>query len=168
MPVFSARLSHYSNRFAMNTEYLFFAQFIKKQEKESDSINIAVTKVHGLSLTASNLRSSVQSLYNLLRQDQAYLFLRQIPGTPPYWKTFVCRVVAMVNQLRILTWFVASSWANSCFIYNYFVAGIKDFRTNVDLQPVFNNYKCVTYVCSYFTGDGLKCSQAIVNAAKEA
>ena len=46
----------------MNAEYLFFAQFIKEQEKESDSIDIAVTKIHGLSLTASNLRSSVQSL----------------------------------------------------------------------------------------------------------
>ena len=46
----------------MNAEYMFFTQFIKEQEKESDSINIAVTKVHGLSLTASNLRSSVQSL----------------------------------------------------------------------------------------------------------
>ena len=59
---FNARLSNYSNRFAMNADYLFFAQFIKEQEKESDSINIAVTKIHGLSLTASNLRSSVQSL----------------------------------------------------------------------------------------------------------
>ena len=59
---FNAGLSNYSNRFAMNAEYLFFAQFIKEQEKESDSINIAVTKVHGLSLTASNLRSSVESL----------------------------------------------------------------------------------------------------------
>ena len=46
----------------MDAEYLFFAQFIKEQEKESDSINIAVTKVHGLSLTSSNLRSSVESL----------------------------------------------------------------------------------------------------------
>ena len=39
---------------------------------------------------------------------------------------------------------------------------------NVDLQPIFNHYKCVTYVCSYFTKDETECSQAIVNAAKEA
>ena len=57
---------------------------------------------------------------------------------------------------------------DSCFINNYFVAGIKGFRANVDLQPVFNHYKCVTYVCSYFTKDETECSQAIVNAAKEA
>ena len=57
---------------------------------------------------------------------------------------------------------------DSCFINNYFVAGIKGFAANVDLQPVFNHYKCVTYVCSYFTKDETECSQAIANAAKEA
>ena len=58
--------------------------------------------------------------------------------------------------------------ADSCFINNYFVAGIKGFAANVDLQPVFNHYKCITYVCSYFTKDETECSQAIMNAAKEA
>ena len=28
--------------------------------------------------------------------------------------------------------------------------------------------KCITYVCSYFTKDETECSQAIMNAAKEA
>ena len=57
---------------------------------------------------------------------------------------------------------------DSCFINNYFVAGIKGFAANVDLQPVFNHYKCITYVFSYFTKDEPECSQAIANAAKEA
>ena len=57
---------------------------------------------------------------------------------------------------------------DSCFINNYFIAGLKGFAANVDLQPVFNHYKCITYVCSYFTKDETECSQAIVNAAKEA
>lgn len=57
---------------------------------------------------------------------------------------------------------------DSCFINNYFLAGVKGFRANVDLQPVFNHHKCVTYVCSYFTKDETECSQAIVSAAKEA
>ena len=57
---------------------------------------------------------------------------------------------------------------DSCFINNYFLAGIKGFAANVDLQPVFNHYKCITYVCSYFTKDETECSQAIANAAKEA
>jgi hypothetical protein len=57
---------------------------------------------------------------------------------------------------------------DSCFINNYFVAGIQGFAANVDLQPVFNHYKCITYVCSYFTKDETECSQAMANAAKEA
>lgn len=47
------------------------------------------------------------------------------------------------------------------------MAGLKGFRANVDLQPVFDHYKCITYVCSYFTKDETECSQAIMTAAKE-
>lgn len=36
---------------------------------------------------------------------------------------------------------------DSCFTNNYFISGIKGFSANVDLQPVFNHYKCVTYIC---------------------
>ena len=42
---------------------------------------------------------------------------------------------------------------DSCFINNYFIAGIKAFAANVDLQTVFNHYKCITYICSYFSKD---------------
>ncbi|CAB4017809.1 ATP-dependent DNA helicase PIF1 [Paramuricea clavata] len=57
---------------------------------------------------------------------------------------------------------------DSCFINNYFIAELKGFAANVDLQLVFNHYKCITYVSSYFTKDETECSQAIINAAKEA
>ena len=36
------------------------------------------------------------------------MFLRQIPGTPPYWQKFMYEVVAMVKQLGIPTWFMTS------------------------------------------------------------
>ena len=52
-----------------------------------------------------HLKSNVQSLKNLIFQDQAYLFLRQMPGKPPYWQKFMYEVVAMVKQLGIPTWF---------------------------------------------------------------
>ena len=109
---FNARLLHHSGRFATNSEYLFFAQFIIEQKKVSDSINIALKKVHGQSVTASQLKSNPQALENLICQDQAYLFLRQIPGTPPYWQKFMYEVVAMVKQLGIPTWFMTLSCAD--------------------------------------------------------
>ena len=39
---------------------------------------------------------------------------------------------------------------------------------SVFIQPVFNHYKCITYVRLYFTKDETEGSQAIMNAAKEA
>ena len=110
---FNARLLHHSGRFATNPEYLFFAQFIIEQKKVSDSINIALKKMHGQPLTASQVRpNNIQTLRNLICQDQAYLFLRQIPGTPPYWQTFMFEVVAMVKQLLMPTWFMTLSCAD--------------------------------------------------------
>ena len=109
---FNARLLHHSGRFASNPEYLFFAQFIIEQKKVSDNINIALKKVHGQNVTASQVRTNTQILQNLISQDQAYLFLRQIPGSPPYWQKFMYEVVAMVKQLGIPTWFMTLSCAD--------------------------------------------------------
>ena len=109
---FNARLLHYSGRFATNPEYLFFAQFITEQKKVSDSINIALKKIYGQCVTAAEIRSDVNKLKGLVCQDQAYLFLRQIPGTPPYWQKFMYEVVAMVKQLGIPTWFMTLSCAD--------------------------------------------------------
>ena len=58
---FNARLTcklHHSGRLATNPEYLFFARFITEQKKVSDSINIALKKMHGQPLTASQVRSN--------------------------------------------------------------------------------------------------------------
>ena len=109
---FNARLLHYSGRYATNPEYLFFAQFIIEQKKVSDSINIALKKVLGHSLTASQVRSNKQILQNLISQDHAYLFLRQIPGSAPYWQKFMYEVVGMVKQLGMPMWLMTLSCAD--------------------------------------------------------
>ena len=56
------------------TLHTFFAQFIIEQNKVSDSINIALKKVHGQSVTASQLRANPYTcrLVNLICKDQAY------------------------------------------------------------------------------------------------
>ena len=53
---FNARLLNYSGKFATNPEYLFFAQFITEQKKVSDSINIALKKIQGQHVTASEIK----------------------------------------------------------------------------------------------------------------
>ncbi|KAL9977715.1 hypothetical protein ACROYT_G015152 [Oculina patagonica] len=109
---FNAWLLHYTGRFAMNPEYLFFAQFIIEQKKVSDSINIALKKLHGQPVTALQLKSNQQYVKNLIFKDQAYLFLRNIPGSPPYWQKFMFEVLSMVQQLGIPTWFLTLSCAD--------------------------------------------------------
>ena len=108
----NARLLHYSGRFATNSRYLLFAQFVLEQKKVADSINIALKKIQGQPITLSQIKSDANKFKSLVCQDQAYLFLRQVPGTPPYWKRFMYEVVAMVKQLGIPTWFMTLSCAD--------------------------------------------------------
>ena len=56
---------------------------------------------------------------------------------------------------------------NSCFVNNYFDVGLKAWQANIDIQPVFNEYKTVTYMCQYFSKTEDRCSQVIKQAAKE-
>ena len=109
---FNARLLHYTGRFAMNPEYLFFAQFIIEQKKVSDSVSMALKKLSGQTVTASQIRSNDACVRNLIFKDQAYLFLRDVPGSAPYWQKFMFQVMSMVNQLGVPTWFMTLSCAD--------------------------------------------------------
>ena len=55
-------------------------------------------KVSG-NLNASMFRNYKESVDNLVRNDQGFLFMSKIRGTPSYWKRFQSEVVAMVKQL---------------------------------------------------------------------
>ena len=57
---------------------------------------------------------------------------------------------------------------NACFINNYFVEGCQSWKANKDIQPVFNHYKAVTYMCGYFPKAEDETSEAMKKAAKEA
>ena len=111
---FNARLLNYTGRFATNPEYLFFAQYVTEQKKVQDSISIALKKVHhGHSLTAGEVRSTDSSSFqNLTFSDQAYLFMKNIPGSPSYWKRFMYEVIAMIKQLDPPSWWMTLSCAD--------------------------------------------------------
>ena len=42
------------------------------------------------------------------------------------------------------------------------------WKANIDIQPVFNNYKTVTYMCAHFSKAEDETSEAMKQAAKEA
>ena len=50
---------------------------------------------------------------------------------------------------------------DSCFINNYFKAGLKAFRANIDIQPVFDYFHCVAYMCAYFSKTESLCSESL-------
>ena len=73
---FKTRLLDHSASFENKPEYLVLAQFIMEQKQASESINIALKKIHGQPLTASQVRSiDAPNLRNLIYQDQAYYFI---------------------------------------------------------------------------------------------
>ena len=57
---------------------------------------------------------------------------------------------------------------NSCFVNNYFDASLRAWQANMNIQPVFNEYKAVAYMCSFFSKSEDKCSFAMKQAAREA
>ena len=57
---------------------------------------------------------------------------------------------------------------NSCFVNNYFVEGLCAWEANIDIQPVINHYKAVSYMCAYFSKSEDESSEAMKQAAKEA
>ena len=56
---------------------------------------------------------------------------------------------------------------DSCFINNYFKAGLKAFKANIDIQPVFDYFRCVAFLCAYFSKTECLCSESLHKAAKE-
>ena len=57
---------------------------------------------------------------------------------------------------------------NACFINNYFMEGLKSWKTSIDIQAVFNHYKAFAYMSAYFSHTEDETSEAMEQAAKEA
>ena len=109
---FNQRLLHADNRFAQNTEYLFFAQYICEARQISDNISIAMRKGSGLkSLTAGYLRNA-DNMEAALKQNEGFRFLQTVRGSYPYWLKTLHDLNAMVRQLDIPTWFCSFSAAD--------------------------------------------------------
>ena len=74
------------NRFAKNTDYIFYAQYMSEIEQVLHCVSIALRKGYvktqaGQSLTASMLNDK-DKLRNILKSDSGYKFLKPIRGTP--------------------------------------------------------------------------------------
>ena len=102
---FKARLQHYSWRFATFTEYLF-AQCISEQTKLSDSINIALKKVHGHICHCFSIKSQSSKVSEPMIK---HMYFQEHHHTG---KNVMYKVIAMVKQLGIPIWFMTLSCAH--------------------------------------------------------
>ena len=110
---FNQRLLNYTQKFASDSDYIFFANHASQEMKLYSKITIAMKKMKGCNVTAgmfnNNFRETVNSF---VAHDQAFSFMNEIKGTPAYWKRFLHEVLAMVKQLGIPTFFLTLSCAD--------------------------------------------------------
>ena len=82
-----------------------------QQKNLNDQINIAMKKVTG-QLTAGMFANYGESVKGFASNDQGFLFMNQIKGTPAYWKKVQRIVLGMVKQLGCPTFFLTLSCAD--------------------------------------------------------
>ncbi|XP_046348179.2 uncharacterized protein LOC124128768 [Haliotis rufescens] len=108
------RLMNADCRFAQNTDYIFYAQYLSEVEQVMSNVSIAMRKgsqCHGRKVTTENL-TDADSLRGILKSDEGYRFLKPIRGTPPFWQSAQKDLFAMLRQLGVPTWFCSFSSAD--------------------------------------------------------
>lgn len=112
---FNNRLMNADNRFAKDTSYIFFSQYLSELnqviEKTQISIRKSVTKIGSGKLVTTDMLQDPGTLSKLLRNDEALRFMQPIRGTPAYWSAAQKDLFAMLRQLGIPTWFCSFSAA---------------------------------------------------------
>ncbi|XP_046381067.2 uncharacterized protein LOC124152241 [Haliotis rufescens] len=108
------RLMNADRRFAQNTDYIFYAQYLSEIQQVMSNVSIAMRKgsqSYGKNVTAENLIDA-DSLRGILKCDEGYRFLKPIRGTPPFWQSAQKDLFAMLRQLGVPTWFCSFSSAD--------------------------------------------------------
>ena len=113
---FLNRLLHVDNRFAQNTDYIFFAQCLYEMQQIISSVSIALRKGTDkkddfTQVKVSDLKDA-SKIGHLLKSNEGYKFLKNVRGTPAYWQSIQKDILAMVRQLGKPTWFASFSSAD--------------------------------------------------------
>ena len=111
---FNQRLLNYSQKFASDTNYIFFAHAASLKLNLLSKINTAMQKVNPGQLTAGMLCANFEdTVKSFIANDSAFRFMDTIKGAPEYWKRFMLEVLAMVKQLGLPTFFMTLSFADT-------------------------------------------------------
>ncbi|XP_062576240.1 uncharacterized protein LOC134238134 [Saccostrea cucullata] len=111
---FNNRLMNADNRFAKDSNYIFFSQYMSELNQVIQKTQISVRKSISKGTekpVTSNMVQDPEILCRLLRNDEALRFMQPIRGTPAYWSAAQKDLFAMLRQLGIPTWFCSFSAA---------------------------------------------------------
>lgn len=112
---FNNRLMNTDDRFAKDSNYIFFSQYMSDLNQVIEKTQISVRKsVKTLGSDKVVTNTMVQDpvvLAKLMKHDEALRFMQPIRGTPAYWSSAQKDLFAMLRQLGIPTWFCSFSAA---------------------------------------------------------
>ena len=76
---------YYSQTFASDSDYIFFAHSVLQKLQLNSQINIAMRKVACSTLTARMLSKKFKKTFNqFIAREKTYSFMNAIKGTPAY------------------------------------------------------------------------------------
>ena len=112
---FNLRLMNVDNRFARDTNYIFYSQYLSELKQVIDKTQISLrksttAKKNNDKFSAKSVKTTSE-LKTLIQKDEALRFLQPIRGTPSYWQSAQKDLFAMLRQLGIPTWFCSFSAA---------------------------------------------------------
>ncbi|XP_062615266.1 uncharacterized protein LOC134277003, partial [Saccostrea cucullata] len=112
---FNNRLMNTDGRFAKDSSYIFFSQFLSDLnqviEKTQISIRKSARRIGSDQFVTSDMIQNPEVLSKLMKNDEALRFMQPIRGTPAYWSAAQKDLFAMLRQLGIPTWFCSFSAA---------------------------------------------------------
>ncbi|XP_063435689.1 uncharacterized protein LOC134716610 [Mytilus trossulus] len=112
---FNLRLMSVENRFARDTSYIFFSQYMSELDRVMSNVQISLRKGSVFSdgqKVTSKMLCNKESLNGLFRKDEAIKFMKPVRGTPPYWQSVQKDIFCMIRQLGIPSFFASFSSAD--------------------------------------------------------
>ena len=133
---FIQRLLNKDKRFASDANYLFYAQYVTEMKQIRDSVMIAMRQNAGR-FSAGIVRDAEQ-LRQLMHHDQGYQFLKNVRGSPPYFKRAVKELIAMVAQIGCPQFFLTLSAADMSWPELFRIIGQQngDILTDADIESL--------------------------------
>ncbi|CAF4112817.1 unnamed protein product [Rotaria sordida] len=104
-----ARLLSSDSRFAANSSYIFYLQYLEDLKQVYSGINIAFRKK--LPMNAKQSLDEVQMKF-LMNKDMIYRHLQCVRGSPQYWHQRLKDLFEMTRQLGFPTFFITLSCAD--------------------------------------------------------